>query len=93
MKTLLILLAMSAAGDGYTTSQALNRGAVEANPLLGRRPSVARIAVTEGALTVGAGYLLHRLHHNHPKLADGLAIEGIGLHAFAAVHNSQQGTK
>lgn len=87
MKTLLILLAMSAASDGYSTQRALNRGAVETNPLLGSRPSIARIAITEGALTAGAGIALHFLHKRHPKIADGIAAEGIGLHTYATVHN------
>ena len=93
MKTLLILLAMSAASDGYSTQRALDRGAIESNPLLGHRPSIARIALTEGALTAGAGIALHFLHKSHPKVADGLAIEGIGLHTYATIHNTQQGAK
>ena len=50
MNGYLIVLAFTLQlADGLQTCHALWHGAVELNPLLGRRPSCARVLVTKGA--------------------------------------------
>lgn len=62
------LLAAAKATDSITTKRALNRGAIESNPLYGPRPSSARIAGTDVAVfagEVGIAYLLKRVGRGH----------------------------
>jgi hypothetical protein len=68
----------------------LNRGAVESNPLLGKRPSAAKLVAAKLPM-VGVGWLLAKIAPGHPKLAKGLAY-GIGGVGFGlAIHNLRQG--
>jgi hypothetical protein len=88
-----VALGFMAAGQGLdlaTTVAALNRGAVESNPLLGKRPSAAKLVVAKLPM-VGVGWLLTKLAPRHPKLAKGTAyvIGGVGF--GLAIHNSKQG--
>lgn len=88
-------LALSAMGigqalDTVSTIGALNRGAVEANPIYGARPSPAKLIVGKLPL-IGVGWLLTKIAPKHPKLAQGTAYVIGGIGAGLAVHNSRQG--
>src|SRR5262245_57597493 len=65
----------SQAADTATTIAALNRGAVESNPVVdGMSP--AMLALTKMGTGVGTGLLLNQLHKKHPlaaKIAAGIA--------------------
>jgi hypothetical protein len=90
MKAALTFMAAGQAADLVTTVQALNRGAVEANPLYGKQPSTAKLVAAKLPM-VGLGYLLHRIAPRNPKLAKGLAYAIGGVGVGLAVSNSRKG--
>lgn len=88
---LTVLAMMGGAGaDVYSTEKALssNPNAYETNPLM-RGGTGARIGI-KAATTGAEAFLLSKLAHNHPKLANGLGI-GIGaIQAGVAYKNMQK---
>lgn len=72
--------------DGWTTHQAFERGAIEANPAyapLGER----RMMVVHAALITGTLIGLSRLARTRPRLAKGIALVMGGIGFAAAAHN------
>jgi hypothetical protein len=73
--------------DGITTAQSIDKGYVEGSfpagslYLLGRRPSVARYAVTMGLIEAGVSIAAYRLQHSKTKW---LRLAGHGLMIQAA---------
>jgi hypothetical protein len=86
----LATLAVGQSLDLVSTIAALNRGTVETNPLMGKRPSSAKLIAAKLPM-LGVGWLLVKLAPSHPKLAKGTAyvIGGVGL--GLAIHNVRQG--
>lgn len=81
----------SAAFDAYTTQRDVAHGCTEVNPLVGTRPSVARIWTFEMGLTgaqVLMAYGFKRL--GHPKIAGIVAGQIVVEHAVAGVLNARQ---
>ena len=90
-------LALTAMGvgqglDTVSTIQALHRGAVETNPLLGARPSAAKLVAAKLPM-IGVGWLLTRIAPRHPKLAQGTAYVIGGIGAGLALHNARKGRR
>ena len=88
-------LALTAMGvgqglDTVSTIQALNRGAVETNPLLGARPSAAKLIAAKLPM-IGVGWLLTKVHPRHPKIAKGTAYVIGAVGAGLAIHNARKG--
>ncbi len=83
--------------DGITTAQSVHEGYVEGNfpggssYLLGRRPSVARYAVTMGLLEAGVSFTAYRLQHSKTKwlrlAGHGLMIQGAYGHTDGLIRN------
>jgi hypothetical protein len=77
--------------DAETTRRSINRGSVEYNPFLGRRPSAARTYTT--LLTVGFGYatmtqvIQDRVERPRPFTL-GLTAMTAAAHAYVAYHNT-----
>lgn len=92
MKAALAVLAVGRVLDTVSTVQALNRGAVEANPLYGKRPSVKRL-VAMNLPVVGLGYVLHKVAPRNPKLAKGIAYTIGGVGAALAMSNARKGRR
>jgi hypothetical protein len=92
MKFALTFMAVGQTADLVTTVQALNRGAVEANPIYGKHPSTAKL-VAASLPMVGLGYLLHRIAPKNPKLAKGIAYAVGGVGVGLAVSNSRKGRR
>lgn len=90
MRVALSAMAFGQALDTVSTVQALNRGAVEANPIYGPRPSAAKLVALKLPM-IGVGYLLHKLAPGNPKLAKTLAYTIGGVGAGLAVSNSRKG--
>lgn len=87
------VLGAGQAADALSTISALGReGTHEANSgIYGSHPSAARIAATKAAVMVPTALLLDKMHDEHPKLAQGLAL-GLGALGFAlAAKNSGAG--
>lgn len=87
-------MALSSLADGITTRRALNQGAVEMNPLFGRRPSNLRLFGTGSLLTVGeitAVYYLKKWDDPNSPSHAWLVPVGlqIGAETFLAVHNER----
>jgi hypothetical protein len=78
-------------GDGVTTKIGFDRGLTEANPLLGKRPSmktVIGVKVVTTAISVGGTYLLDRVLQK-PKAAKWWAGATIGYNGAVTVHNAR----
>jgi hypothetical protein len=90
MKFALTFMAAGQGADLVTTTQALNRGAVESNPIYGKHPSAAKLVAAKLPM-LGLGYLLHRIAPRNPKLTKGIAytIGGVGM--GLAISNSRKG--
>ena len=83
--------------DGITTAQSVREGNVEGNfPsgssfLLGRRPSVARYAVTMGLMEAGVSFAAYRLQHSNKKwlrvVGHGLMIQAAYGHTDGVIRN------
>lgn len=73
------------AADIGTTIAAKNRGAREANPVIG--DSDVRLLALKGLGTAGQIALLHELGKNHPTAAKLLGYGISALPAAAAIHN------
>ena len=58
--------------------------AVEGNPVM--QHQAARVSLKSGATSLEV-WGLRRLHHEHPKLAKGLAIGLTAFNGYLAVHN------
>jgi hypothetical protein len=71
--------------DAVTTHLALSRGGIERNPFNTQSP------ITNDALMAGeavaAGVLMKKFAPRHPKMAKTLALVGIGISGYAAIHN------
>jgi hypothetical protein len=83
--------------DGITTAQSVHKGYVEGNfpagssYLLGRRPSVARYAVTMGLIETGVSVASYRLQHSKTKwlrlVGHGLMIQAAYGHTDGVIRN------
>ena len=83
--------------DGITTAQSIHKGYVEGNfpagssYLLGRRPSVARYAVTMGLIETGISIASYRLQHSKTKwlrlVGHGLMIQAAYGHTDGVIRN------
>ena len=83
--------------DGITTAKGLHDGYVEgsfpagSSYLLGRRPSVARYAITMGLLEAGVSFTAYRLQHSKAKwlrvAGHGLMIQGAYGHTDGTIRN------
>jgi len=71
--------------DGWTTKQALDRGAKEGNPFLGQ--NIGRILATKAGIDAGALIAIRRLSKDHPKIAMALGYVYGTIGALAAAHN------
>ena len=71
--------------DGWTTKQALDRGAKEWNPLMGQ--SIGRILATKAGMNAGVLLAIKSLAKDHPKIAKALGYAGGTIGALAAGHN------
>jgi hypothetical protein len=89
MKVALAAMAIGQGLDTASTLHALSRGAVEANPIYGARPSAAKLIAGKLPM-IGVGYLLTKIAPRHPKLARGLAYTIGGVGAGLAIHNARQ---
>jgi hypothetical protein len=80
--------------DLLTTVQALQGGAHEANPLMGRQPSTPQLVAVKGASALTVGLLMRTLgKRGHPTAAKVLGYAtGIGL-TFVATHNANVGRR
>ena len=79
-----IALYAGTASDLTTTEIALNKGAVEGNPLMQHRG--VRYATGVG-MSVLFDRFTHRMAENHPRRAALLNMANFGAHAFIAAHN------
>jgi hypothetical protein len=68
--------------DFALTDAALKRGALEANPLFGRRPSLPRLWGEGVGILSAQTFMLYRLRRNHPTLARIVFIESAFLHGL-----------
>ena len=87
-------MALASLADGITTRRALNQGAVEMNPLFGRRPSNARLfgmgSLLTGGMITGVYFLKKWDDPNHPSHYWLIPVVGqIGAETFLAVHNER----
>lgn len=83
--------------DGITTAKGLHDGYIEgsfpagSSYLLGRRPSVARYAITMGLLEAGVSFTAYRLQHSKSKwlrvAGHGLMIQGAYGHTDGTIRN------
>lgn len=78
--------------DTLSTVQALNRGAVETNPLMGQQPSAVKLVVGKLPM-IGIGWLLVKLAPHHPKLAKGTAYVIGAVGTGLALSNMRSGQK
>ena len=77
-----------AAADAHSTNVCLAQGRVEANPLLGSRPSRGQVWGFELAMTGAQTLLSYELRkHGHRKIGMLIPALSAGEHTFAAVHN------
>ena len=83
MKVALCSLYIVSAADYATTRSAINRGAVEANPIL-RENLWLKVP-----LTVGTSWGLYRLQKTKPRLALALTIGIAGAYTYCAIHNAR----
>lgn len=86
------VMAVGQTADLVSTVQALNRGAVETNPLLGSKPSTAKLVALKLPM-IGVGFLLAKITPQHPKLAKGLAYTIGGVGAALALSNARKGRR
>ncbi len=71
--------------DAITTHVALSRGGVERNPLMTQSAHVNDVIFASEAAATGA--LMKKYAPRHPKSATALALAGIALSSYAAIHN------
>jgi hypothetical protein len=89
MRLSLLVMGVGQGMDTVTTLQALQRGAVERNGLLGGHPPAAKLIAAKAPLAVIGWLLAKKVHPSHPKLAAGTAFVIGGVGAALAVHNSR----
>lgn len=81
----------AASFDTYTTLRNLDHGCLERNPLLGSRPSTARVIAFESAWTGGEILIAHVLRKkHHGRIAAMLLGESVVEHGVAGGLNSRQ---
>ena len=75
--------------DWVTTSQALDRGAIEVNPLMGSHPTSTQLAVVKlTSITMQCAMIAMLKHTGHPKMATWIGV-GVGAgYGAIAWHNS-----
>jgi len=79
----------AAAADAHSTNVCLAQGRVEANPLLGSRPSRGRVWAFEVVMTGASTFVSWELRrHHYYKLALFVPALAVGEHTVAAVHNN-----
>lgn len=71
--------------DGWTTKEALDRGAKEGNPILGN--NIAQILATKAGIDVGVALAMKKLSKTHPKIAKALGYASGTIGALATGHN------
>ena len=78
----------AAAADAHSTNVCLAQGRVEANPLLGSRPSRGQVWAFEVVMTGASTFVSWELRrHHYYKLALFVPALSAGEHTLAAVHN------
>ena len=85
-KILLTTAIVAQIADGVTTSQALDRGGIESNPIYGDNPSDARIITTKAAFVGVLIWAGSKMKPTPRKWVFGIAT---ALGGGAAIHNSQ----
>ena len=85
-KILLTTAIVAQVADAVTTSQALDRGGIESNPIYGDNPSDARIIATKAAFV---GVLIWAGSKMKPKPRKWVFGIATVLGGGAAIHNSQ----
>jgi len=75
----------SSQADLITTCQAIDRGAIELNPVLGQNKS--QIVVTKEVMTGLTMLSMWELNKKKPKLAFWVTLGVAGIYAVLAVHN------
>ena len=88
MKAALTFMAIGQTADLVTTIDALNRGAVEGNPIWGRHPSAKKLILGKAPM-IGLGYVLHKVGPKNPKFAKTIAYSIGALGAGLAIHNAR----
>src|SRR5438128_2117314 len=87
-------MALASLADGITTRRALNQGAVELNPLFGRRPSNARLfgmgSLLTGGMITGVYFLKRWDDPESPSHYWLIPVVGqIGAETALTVHNER----
>lgn len=85
MNTLLALWLATHAADATTTHLALQRGGIERNPLY-TQSAWTNDAIMAGE-AVAAGLAVKRFAPAHPRIVKIVAITGMAVSGYAAVHN------
>ena len=86
----LIGLALCHILDAGTTIAMTQRGGVELNPLLPRRPSIVFTITLRGGAFASQAVALRHVNEKHPKMARGLAVAASGVACGAGVWNAGQ---
>ena len=76
----------TATADWYTTDRAINRGCVEANPLLDDRPSSEQVAL----LKIGQVGLCWLFGEIWPDKRESIFWTGSVINGVVAIHNERQ---
>jgi hypothetical protein len=79
-------IATTAVADLTSTHGAIQRGAIEANPLMGTHPT--QQATVKAAGTAGMLALLQKLDVKHPMLANVMRASVVVGWTFVSVHNA-----
>ena len=87
IKVALAAMALARSLDASSTCSALQRGAVEGNPLLPKTCTGAVVA--QGGIAGLQGYGLNKLAKRHPKIAQVLAWSTVGIEGFVVWHNNR----
>lgn len=91
---LFVLLIAAMAADFWTTLRGLKLGATEANPVLGKRPSAAKLLALKLA---GVGIIAFGIWPHLGKTADPLitfvSLACIAALSYVSVHNYRIGNK
>lgn len=87
MNAILAIWLAAHSADAITTHISLNRGAVERNPMMTQSAGANDAIFASEA--VAMGLVMKKFAPQHPKLAKTLAVAGIALSGYAAVHNIQ----
>ncbi len=87
------VVAAATVADIETTRRGIERGAVEANPLFGRRPGRPRLYLQSGAMTAGVVVLSYYLKRGSPeRVPRGVWLVPVGAaattHGIAAWRNT-----